>query len=79
MAIEIFIFYALTIDLYKWCIFIAATSKTEEHNYEEILAKRKRLLSVVFLAVSLIILSIYVVVVDGVMSTSTENPNQDNK
>jgi hypothetical protein len=28
LLIEVFIIYALMIDLFKWCVFIAATSKT---------------------------------------------------
>ena len=29
LLLEVFIFYALIVDLFKWCVFIAATSKTD--------------------------------------------------
>ena len=72
LALEIFIFYALTIDLYKWCVFIAATSKTGENEYEEILARRKKYLAIGFNGAAAIIFVSYIIVVNGVMSTSDE-------
>lgn len=79
LALEIFIFYALAIDLYKWCVFIAATSKTGEHNYEEILGRRKKYLAAGFEAISVIIFITYWIVVYGVMSTSDEVDIEENK
>lgn len=79
LALEIFIFYALIIDLYKWCVFIAATSKTREKDYEEILSKRKKYLAAGFGGISLLIFITYLIVVNGVMSTSDEVQNDENK
>jgi hypothetical protein len=73
LLLEIFIFYALMIDLYKWCIFIAATSSTQMYEYELILARRKKILMITVLVLALGTFITFIIISYGVMSTSTEN------
>ncbi len=60
-------------------MFIAATSKTGDKDYEEILRKRKKYLAAGFGAISAIIFIAYWIVVYGVMSTSDDVNNEENK
>jgi hypothetical protein len=49
-----FILMALLLDLYKWCIFIAATADTDSFDYDLIYALRKKRLTWVF-AITLVL------------------------
>jgi len=46
IAIEVFIYYFLMVDLYKWGVFIIATSDQSRYDYEEILSRRKKYLTI---------------------------------
>ena len=49
VAIEVFMYYFLMVDLYKWGIFIIATSDQSRYDYEEIFARRKKYLNIALL------------------------------
>ena len=72
VAIEVFIYYFLMVDLYKWGIFIIATSDQSRYDYEEILARRKK-----YLKIALLIALLSITVTFFTISTAlivTRNP-----
>ena len=74
IAIEVFMFYFLIVDLYKWGIFIVATSDQSKYNYEELFSKRKRYLKIALFVTLLSITIMYFTIALGLLITA-DNPD----
>ncbi len=74
IAIEVFMFYFLMIDLYKWGIFVIAASDQSKYNYEEIYTKRKKfLMAFLFTALSSITLMFLVISVALIINSDDKD------
>jgi hypothetical protein len=66
-----FIFHAFIYDLYKWCIFLVATSMDISQN-KEVICQRQNRLKVILLAAIALILLINIIMMVGVLANTQE-------
>jgi hypothetical protein len=66
-----FIFHAFIYDLYKWCIFLVATSMDISQN-KEVISQRQNRLKVILLAALALILLINIIMMVGVLANTQE-------
>lgn len=62
-----FILLALLSDLYKWCIFIAATADTDNYDYDIIYALMKKRLTYVFASIMVFNVAAFGILITGFM------------
>lgn len=62
-----FILLALLLDLYKWCIFIAATADTDSYDYDLIYSLRKKRLAWAFSTASVLYIIAFGVMISVMM------------
>ena len=74
----IFLFFAFTFDLYKWCIFIAATSTVQN---KELLDSRTKKLTIALIATQISIFLIFTAFIIGVFlqGNPSDKPSEDYK
>jgi hypothetical protein len=71
----IFLFFAFTFDLYKWCIFIAATGTVQN---KELLDSRTKKLTIALIATQISIFLVFSVFIVGVLVSGnpSDKPSQ---
>lgn len=67
-----FILFAFTFDLYKWCVFIAATGTVQN---KKLLEARTKTLTIALVVIQISIFSIFTAFTVGVYTTENPSPN----
>ncbi len=68
----IFLLFAFTFDLYKWCVFIAATGTVQN---KELLEVRTKTLTITLVVIQISIFTVFTTFIVGVYTAGNPSPN----